>query len=60
MQKLAQHRVAILLLLAIGAALFYVFGFRTGAVGLLITGAALELAFWIGLLSSNNTSPEKR
>ncbi|MCL1048687.1 hypothetical protein L2755_03425 [Shewanella abyssi] len=53
------QRMGLLLLLILSALTCYTVGFSSGAKGLLISGAVLEIAFWFGLLQTKPQSLPK-
>ncbi len=54
MGKLAENHSIILILLLLGAAGSYYYGFTQGVFGFLVLGVLLEIAFWVGLLEPDD------
>ena len=54
MEKLEENHSLILVFLLLGAAGSYFVGLSSGVFVFLIIGGIFELAFWIGLLSTNH------
>ena len=54
MDKLEENNSLILVFLLLGAAGSYFLGLSSGVFVFLIFGGIFELAFWIGLLSTNH------
>ncbi|WP_210401665.1 hypothetical protein [Lacimicrobium sp. SS2-24] len=52
--KLAENHSIILILLLLGAAGSYYYGFTQGVFGFLVLGVLLEIAFWVGLLEPDD------
>jgi 4-hydroxybenzoate polyprenyltransferase len=58
MQKLAVNQSLILILLLLGAAGFYFYGFTNGAIAFLVIGAIFEMVFWLGFIATNSNSDD--